>query len=101
MFLQQLALLRGFDIGAMDPLGADFVHTVVECAKLAYADREAYYGDPDFADVPLGDAAVRRIQRRTAQAGRRHARRWSCGPGTVPGCTPWVDHEAAPRARIC
>ena len=54
VFLQQLALLRGFDIGAMDPLGADFVHTVVECAKLAYADREAYYGDPNFADVPLG-----------------------------------------------
>ena len=53
MFLQQLALLRGFDIGAMDPLGADFVHTVVECAKLAFADREAYYGDPDFVAVPL------------------------------------------------
>ena len=54
VFLQQLALLRGFDIGAMDPLGAEFVHTVVECAKLAYADREAYYGDPNFVSVPLG-----------------------------------------------
>ena len=41
VLLQQLALLRGFDIGAMDPVGAEFVHTVVECAKLAYADREA------------------------------------------------------------
>src|SRR5580704_2965133 len=41
VFLQQLALLRGFDIGAMDPFGNDFVHTVVECAKLAYADRDA------------------------------------------------------------
>ena len=54
MFLQQLALLRGFDIGAMDPYGAEFVHTLVECAKLAYADREAYYGDPNFVSVPLG-----------------------------------------------
>ena len=53
VFLQQLALLKGFDVGAMDPLGADFVHTVVECAKLAFADREAYYGDPDFTDVPI------------------------------------------------
>ncbi len=53
VFLQQLALLKGFDIAAMDPVGADFVHTVVECAKLAFADREAYYGDPDFADVPM------------------------------------------------
>jgi gamma-glutamyltranspeptidase / glutathione hydrolase len=53
VFLQQLALLSGFDIKAMDPLGPDFVHTVVECSKLAFADREAFYGDPNFSDVPL------------------------------------------------
>lgn len=53
VFLQQLALLEGFDVAAMDPLGADFVHTVVEAAKLAYADREAYYGDPAHVDVPM------------------------------------------------
>jgi gamma-glutamyltranspeptidase/glutathione hydrolase len=53
VFLQQLALLKGFDLAAMDPLGADFVHTLVECAKLAFADREAFYGDPDFVEVPL------------------------------------------------
>ncbi|HYZ60855.1 MAG TPA: gamma-glutamyltransferase, partial [Acetobacteraceae bacterium] len=52
VFLQQLALLRGFDIAAMDPEGPEFIHTVVECAKLAFADREAYYGD--VPDVPLG-----------------------------------------------
>ncbi|OWJ80204.1 gamma-glutamyltransferase family protein [Haematobacter genomosp. 1] len=51
---QALALLKGYDLAAMDPLGPDFVHTVVEAMKLAYADREVYYGDPDFADVPLG-----------------------------------------------
>ncbi len=50
---QQLALLKGFDLGAMDPIGPDFVHTVVECAKLAYADRDKFYGDPDFAPVPM------------------------------------------------
>lgn len=53
VFLQQLALLSGFDIAAMDPLGPDFVHTVIECAKLAFADREAFYGDPNFNDVPM------------------------------------------------
>ncbi len=53
MLLQQLALLRGFDLAAMDPDGPDFVHVVQECAKLAFADREVYYGDPAFADVPL------------------------------------------------
>jgi gamma-glutamyltranspeptidase/glutathione hydrolase len=54
VFLQQLALLGGFDLAAMEPGGADYIHTVVECAKLAFADREAWYGDPDFTDVPLG-----------------------------------------------
>jgi gamma-glutamyltranspeptidase/glutathione hydrolase len=53
VFLQQLALLEGFDLGAMDPLGPEFVHTLVECAKLAFADRDVFYGDPDFAEVPL------------------------------------------------
>ncbi len=53
VFLQQLALLDGFDLEAMGPGRADFVHTVTECAKLAFADREAWYGDPDFTDVPV------------------------------------------------
>ncbi|WP_344318835.1 gamma-glutamyltransferase family protein, partial [Actinocatenispora thailandica] len=51
VFLQQLALLSGFDLDAAAP--AEFVHTVTESAKLAFADREAWYGDPRYADVPL------------------------------------------------
>jgi gamma-glutamyltranspeptidase/glutathione hydrolase len=46
--LQQLALLSGFDVGDMSE--AELVHVVTECAKLAFADRDALYGD---ADVPL------------------------------------------------
>lgn len=53
VLLQALSLLKGFDLGAMDPNGADFIHHVVEAKKLAYADREVYYGDPDFANVPM------------------------------------------------
>ncbi len=53
VLLQTLALLQGFDLDDLDPLGADFVHTVVECLKLAFADREAWYGDPDFVEVPM------------------------------------------------
>jgi gamma-glutamyltranspeptidase/glutathione hydrolase len=53
VLLQQLALLQGFDLDDLDPVGPDFVHLVTECAKLAYADREAWYGDPDFVDVPM------------------------------------------------
>ncbi|HEV3396757.1 MAG TPA: gamma-glutamyltransferase family protein [Xanthobacteraceae bacterium] len=52
-FLQSLSLLDGFDLAALDPAGDAFVHTLVECMKLAYADREVFYGDPRFVDVPL------------------------------------------------
>jgi gamma-glutamyltranspeptidase / glutathione hydrolase len=55
VFLQQLAMLAGFDLAAMAPDSAEFVHTVTEIAKLAFADREAWYGDPRQSDVPLAD----------------------------------------------
>jgi gamma-glutamyltranspeptidase / glutathione hydrolase len=54
VFLQQLALLDGFDLPAMGLGGEEYVHTVVECAKLAFADREAWYGDPAAVEVPIG-----------------------------------------------
>jgi gamma-glutamyltranspeptidase/glutathione hydrolase len=54
VMLQQLALLKGFALDGADPTSADFIHTVVECSKLAYADREKFYGDPKFVDVPMG-----------------------------------------------
>ena len=53
VFLQQLNLLEGFDLKAMGALSADYIHTVMECAKLAFADREAYYGDPEYVNVPM------------------------------------------------
>ena len=53
VLLQALAILKGIDLASMDPNGAEFVHTVIEAMKLAYADREAYYGDPDFSEIPL------------------------------------------------
>ena len=52
VFLQQLALLSGFDLDELEPGGAEYIHTVTECAKLAFADREAWYGD---TDVPLNE----------------------------------------------
>jgi gamma-glutamyltranspeptidase/glutathione hydrolase len=53
VFLQQLSILEGFDLAAMGHNSADYLHTWIECAKLAFADREAYYGDPQFDDVPF------------------------------------------------
>ena len=52
VLLQQLALLKGYHFDALDPTGPDFIHLQVEAAKLAFADREKFYGDPDFVKVP-------------------------------------------------
>ncbi|MDU2927305.1 gamma-glutamyltransferase family protein, partial [Bradyrhizobium sp.] len=53
VLLQQLALLKGFALDGLDPTGPDFIHWQIEAAKLAFADREAFYGDPNFADIPI------------------------------------------------
>jgi gamma-glutamyltranspeptidase/glutathione hydrolase len=53
VFLQQLALLDGLGIDDVEPGSELLVHTVTEAAKLAFADREAWYGDPRQSDVPL------------------------------------------------
>ena len=53
VFLQQLALLDGLGVDDAEPGSAEFIHTVVEASKLAFADREAWYGDPRQSAVPL------------------------------------------------
>jgi gamma-glutamyltranspeptidase / glutathione hydrolase len=55
--LQTLRILEGFDLRAMGAGSADAIHTTVEAIKLAYADRDRYYGDPDFVKVP-GDVLL-------------------------------------------
>ncbi|HUU53451.1 MAG TPA: gamma-glutamyltransferase family protein [Armatimonadota bacterium] len=84
VFLQQLNLLEGFDLAAMEHNGPDYIHTVIECAKLAFADRNAHYGDPEFAEVPLGrllskEYAEERRRLVDAQQASREDR-----PGDVP-----------------
>ncbi|RPI01220.1 MAG: gamma-glutamyltransferase family protein, partial [Zetaproteobacteria bacterium] len=53
VFLQQMALVIGDDLKALGHNTADYLHLLIESAKLAFADREAYYGDPRFDTVPL------------------------------------------------
>jgi len=89
VLLQQLALLEGFDLGAMGAGSAEFIHTVVECAKLAFADREAWYGDPAFVEVPMDrllDAGYTRSRRKlVAGEASRELR-----PGSPDGRVPRV-----------
>ncbi len=50
--LQALSILRHFDLRAMGPGSADYAHLLIETIKLAFADREQYYGDPAHASIP-------------------------------------------------
>jgi gamma-glutamyltranspeptidase/glutathione hydrolase len=99
VFLQQLRLLEGFDLAAMGQASAEWVHTITECAKLAFADREAWYGDPEFADVPLDEL----LSRDYAEERRRLVGEESSPelrPGSPGGREPRLPHpvEDAPVA---
>ena len=91
VLLQQLRLLAGFDLQGMGHLSADFVHTVIECAKLAFADREAWYGDPAQSDVPVAallSPAYADQRRRLVSAEASYELR----PGAPEGREPQLPH---------
>jgi gamma-glutamyltranspeptidase/glutathione hydrolase len=63
--LQALKILEGIDLVALGHNTLDYIHVLIEAMKLAFADREAYYGDPRFVEVPIAqllsdDYAARR-----------------------------------------
>lgn len=101
VLLQQLALLKGFDLDKLDPTGPDFIHLQIECAKLAFADRDTFYGDPDFVSVPIDtllsdsyNAARRKLVTDKASMDYR--------PGSVEGFGAVVQlkREAGARAAV-
>ncbi|MEQ8333691.1 gamma-glutamyltransferase family protein [Nisaea sp.] len=98
VMLQQLSLLKSMGIADMDPTGPDFVHAVTETSKLSYADREAYYGDPDFVDVPmetlLSDAYA---ESRRALVGKDASDAFIAG--TIEGYSNNIAHSLLPHAQ--
>ncbi|MGH0033159.1 MAG: gamma-glutamyltransferase family protein, partial [Myxococcota bacterium] len=98
VFLQQLRLLEGFDLASMGAGSADALHTWTECAKLCFADRDACYADPDFADVPLEHLLSKAYadERRT-RVGERASLELTPGLGALPAGWPLLaDAPAAP-----
>jgi gamma-glutamyltranspeptidase / glutathione hydrolase len=83
--LQALGILEGFDLKGMGHNSADYLHTVLEALKLAFADRHAYYGDPDFVDVPMKgllDSAYAADRRKSIDPER-------ASPGMPTAGDPW------------
>lgn len=84
VLLQALRILENDAIGDLDPNGDVFAHLAVEALKLAFADREAYYGDPRHSDIPLQTLLSRDYARaRCAQIGDRAS--FDQRPGAVAG----------------
>ena len=100
VFLQHLALLENFDLGAMEPRGADHLHTWIETAKLAFADREACYGDPRFTTVPLERLLSREYARERARLvdPTRASLELRPGEGRLPAGWPLLDPGEPTRA---
>ena len=96
--LQQLAILKGFDLAKLKPTDPDFIHLVVEASKLAFADREAFYGDPKFVDVPI-DALLSEDYNRGRRALIGETASMELRPGTVEGFGGKVDARISTAAR--
>lgn len=76
--IQMLNILEGYDIAKMGFGSADHAHVMAEALKIAFADRRAAMGDPDFVDVPLGkilDKAYAKSRQKKIKLKR--AQRWS------------------------
>ncbi len=96
--LQTLALLKGYDLDRLSPVSADFIHLQIEATKLAFADRDTFYGDPKFVKVPIDvllsdayNAERRKLITDRASLEQR--------PGTIPGFGKRLELRLAAGAR--
>ena len=90
VLLQSLRMLEGTGLAELEPNSADFVHLVTEALKLGFADRDSYYGDPNFSEIPLEHllskdygTARRELIGNTASSLQR--------PGNIDGYQSWAD----------
>lgn len=87
VFLQALRVLDELGVRDLDVLGPEFAHVVVEALKLAFADREAWYGDPAQVDVPIATLLSREYARARASLVGDEAS-LELRPGQPDGRTP-------------
>lgn len=94
VLFQALRILERFDLRALGHNSPAYIHTVVEALKLAFADRERYYGDPLFTRVPV-EGLLSADYARERAALIRPDRAW---PEAPPTGNPWTYQEGAPGA---
>src|SRR5215831_6741075 len=76
VLLETLNILENFDLKSMKRNSADYIHTVTEALKLGYADRDSYYGDPEFVKTPAeGLLSKAYAKQRAALIDPKHASR--------------------------
>jgi len=91
--LQMLNLIEPYDIGAMEYLGADHVHYLVQAKQLAFHDRDRWIADPAFTDVPVARLLSRaHAEKRRALIDSRRALPWDQVPsyGSLAGDTVYI-----------
>src|SRR5262249_44828627 len=90
VMIEALNILEGFDLKKMGHNTPEYLHTVIEAVKLAFADRDRYYGDPKFSKIPeeiLLSKAYAAERRKLIDP--KHASLES-RPGDVPGSAPMI-----------
>jgi gamma-glutamyltranspeptidase/glutathione hydrolase len=90
---QVLNLLEGYDLATLQHNSAAYIHLLTEALKLVYADRERYYGDPEFVDVPIDGL----LSKAYARERSRRIDRDKAYPEMPPFGNPWA-FSRQPRA---
>jgi gamma-glutamyltranspeptidase / glutathione hydrolase len=83
--LEALNILEGLDLKSMGFNSPEYIHTVTEALKLAYADRDTYYGDPKFAPTPTALLSKEYSEQRRALIAPKASMEFR--PGAVNGKT--------------
>ena len=96
VLMQALNILENFDMRAMGHNSTAYIHTVSQALNLAFADRQVYYGDPDFSDIPI-DGLLSKDYARARASMIDPARAFAETP--TPG-NPWEYSSASGSPRV-
>ena len=100
--IEALNILEGFNLVNMGVNSADYIHTMVEALKLAYADRDTYYGDPKFNHIPTERLLSKDYgaERRKLISMNQASMEFRPGQGLMPNPPKHPFYDDIPRYKI-